>query len=99
MSETPSDRAPAKASISKRAVVELRYQLIAAIYWAALQAYNSPDKQISIFISQFSGAFFFLSFFTGQFFRIKYQQNLFSRFDQLENKLGLIPGHSRFKNL
>lgn len=86
-SETWMSAARNSAPILKRAVIEFRFQLIAAIGWAGFQAYNSPDKQISIFISQFFMAFFFVSFFVGQFFRIKHQQNLL---DQLKVQSGQI---------
>jgi hypothetical protein len=58
MSEAPSENR-ASAPIYKRALIEFWPQLLAAICWAAFQAYISPANQISVFISQFFTAFFF----------------------------------------
>jgi hypothetical protein len=63
------------APIFKRALIEFWPQLIAAIGWAAYQAYYSPDKPISVFISQFfmafsSSAFLLASSFTSSISKI-----------------------------
>jgi hypothetical protein len=63
-----------------RVILEFGFQCALALLWASYQAYDSPNK-VSVFITQFSGAFFILTYFTGHFFRINYQQNLFKTLD------------------